>query len=642
MQINSRTKSVACYAAIVITTYIRCSTCLAQNSSEETDIFSLSIEDLLNIKVVSVSKQSQPLSKAAASIYVITQKDIRNSGATTIPEVLRLAPQLHVTQINASQYAISARGFNSAASNKLLVLMDGRTIYSPLFSGVFWDQQDVMLEDVERIEVISGPGATLWGSNAVNGVINIITRRAADSSGWLAAAHAGNFERGVRTRYGGSFGDTGHFKVYGKVRDTDNTVRFNGANPHDAFRNVQAGFRTDWSAGRDFFTLQGDTYDGHTEDRGVARNGIRLGDISVSGTNLLTRWQRRYEDGSNLQLQAYWDYTKRRDVVLFQPRADIFDIELQHSLPLGQHRVIWGGGYRHGRDDVNPGFFATFVPDSRTLEWSNLFIQDEFALIDKVKATLGIKLEHNDYTGLEYLPTARLAWSPSEQSLLWTAYSRAVRAPSRYDRDVYFPAPPNSIVIGGPNFESEVANVFELGYRGQAWTRLVYSATAYYHDWDKLRSGTPVLPLEIENNIEAKVYGIELWATYEVMPGWRISGGGARFNNELRVKPGTNARGVNNDILSNDPKYQAQLRSSWQATDNSLLEVSVRHLAKLSNQPIPAYTALDMHYAWQVAKQLELSITGRNLADKRHREFGNATSVNDIQRMAWLAITWRQ
>jgi iron complex outermembrane receptor protein len=301
---------------------------------------------------------------------------------------------------------------------------------------------------------------------------------------------------------------------------------------------------------------------------------------------------------------------------------------------------LWGAGYRHGQDQVDPGFFAVFVPDSRTLEWGNLFIQDEFALTSRLKATLGLKLEHNDYTGSEYLPTARLAWNYSEQTLLWAAYSRGVRAPSRYDRDVYYPAPPNSIIAGGPNFQSEVANVFELGYRSQAWNRLVYSATAYYHDWDKLRSGTPVFPLKINNNIEAKVYGIELWGTFEVMQNWRVSAGGARFNNELQVKPNTNALGLHSDILSNDPRYQAQLRSTWQATHNSLLEVSVRHVAKLSNQPIPAYTALDAHYAWQIDKEWELSITGQNLADKRHREFGNSTSVNDIERAAWLAVSW--
>lgn len=617
------------------------SVCYAKNSGRTLDLASLEIEELLDIEVSSVSKQDEALSGAASSIFVITQNDIRNSGATTIPDALRLAPHLQVAQLTSSRYAISSRGFNSTVSNKLLVLIDGRTIYSPLFSGVFWDQQDIMLEDVKRIEVISGPGAALWGSNAVNGVINIITRHAADTIGWLTAAHAGNFERGIRTRYGGSLGDTGHFRIYGKVRDTDSSIRFDDADPHDAFRNVQAGFRADWVAGSDSFTLQGDTYDGQTEDRGLARNGTPLGEVGVSGTNLLTRWRKRYNDGSALQIQAYWDYTKRRDVVLFQPRADIFDIELQHGVSLGQHRVLWGGGYRYGRDDVDPGFFSTFIPDSRTLEWKNLFIQDEFEVTDHLKATLGIKLEDNDYTGLEYLPTARLAWSHLEQSLLWTAYSRAVRAPSRYDKDVYFPAPPNSIVVGGPNFESEIANVFELGYRSQAWHRLVYSATAYYHDWDKLRSGTATLPLEIENNIEGKVYGLELWATYEFMLGWRISAGGTRLHKELRVKPASNAVGVDSDILANDPKYQAQLRSTWEASENTLLEVSLRHVAKLPHPEIPSYTAVDAHFAWQLDEQLQLSVTAQNMADTRHQEFGRPAVVNEFQRMVWLAITLR-
>jgi len=639
MNAHSITQRFVRNGGILFITYISCFVCAAQSANKNPDVFSLSIEELMNAKVISVSKQNQNLSDAAASIYVITQNDIRNSGATTIPEVLRLAPHLQVARINSSQYAISVRGFNSAASNKLLVLIDGRTIYSPLFSGVFWDQQDVMLEDVDRIEVISGPGGTLWGSNAVNGVINIVTRRAADSSGWFAATHAGNFDRGIQARYGGSLGNTGHFKIYGKARDTDSSVRFNGADPHDAFRNIQAGFRADWSLGDDSFTLQGDSYDGEAEDRGSIQ-GIHLGKISVSGTNLLTRWQRRYDDGSNLQLQAYWDYTKRQDAVLFQPQADIFDIEFQHGIPLNKHRLLWGGGYRHGRDDVASGLFSTFVPDSRTLEWANLFIQDEFEIAHRVKATLGMKLEHNDYTGLEYLPTARLAWSHSEQSLLWSAISRAIRAPSRYDRDVYFPAPPNSVVVGGPNFESEVANVFELGYRGQLWDSLVYSATTYYHDWDELRSGTATLPLELENNIEGKVYGVELWASYEIIPEWRVSTGGARFNNKLRIKPGSNAVGIN-DILANDPKYQIQLRSSWQMFSKTLLDINLRHVAKLSHQPIPSYTAVDVNYIWQVDKQLELSVTVQNLTDNSHQEFGRAVSVNEFQRMIWMAVTWK-
>lgn len=610
----------------------------AQDSEPLPDYFSLDIEELLNTRVISVSKTDQVISDAAASIYVISQDDIRNSGATTIPEALRLAPHLQVTKITASTYAISVRGFNSAASNKLLVLRDGRTIYSPLFSGVFWDQQDFMLEDVERIEVISGPGGTLWGSNAVNGVINIVSRNTADSTGGLAAAHAGNFERGVRARYGGTLGESGHYRVYAKAREIDNSIRANGANPHDGFRNIQAGFRGDWKSGNDYFTVQGDSYQGKTEDRG-AINNIVLGDIRVSGTNLLTRWQRNYDDGSDLQVQAYWDYTKRRDNVLFQPRADIFDIEMQYGTSINRHRLLWGGGYRHARDDVDPGFFSTFVPDSRTLEWGNLFIQDEFNLTDRVKAIAGIKLEHNDYTGLEYLPNIRFAWNHSEQSLLWTAFSRAIRAPSRYDKDVYFPAPPNSIVTGGPDFESEVANIIELGYRGKAWNRLMYSATAYYHDWDKLRSGTSTLPLKFENNIQANTYGIELWFAYQLLPRWRISGGGNNLTNDLRIKPGTNAVGLN-DVLSADPKYQAQLRSTWEASDNTLFEISVRHVAELSHQPVPAYTALDAHYSWQFNKQLEFSITGQNLGDKHHREFGRASSMNEFERMAWVSVTW--
>jgi iron complex outermembrane receptor protein len=604
------------------------------------DFFDLSIEELLRIHVTSVSKREDSLSDAAASIYVIRRADIKNAGARTIPEALSLAPQLQVARITGSQYAISARGFNSAASNKLLVLLDGRTLYSPLFSGVFWDQQDVMLEDVDRIEVISGPGGTLWGSNAVNGIINIVTRRAEETGGWVLAGHAGELDRGLSTRYGGTIGDSGHFRVYGKLKDIGNSVRFDNANPHDAFRSTQAGFRGDWKAGNDSFTLQGDSYRGETEDRGFARNGTALGNVRVNGTNLLARWQRSLDQGASFQLQAYWDYTKRRDVVLFQPRADIFDIEAQYSLPVGDHLVLLGGGYRYGRDDVDPGFFSTFVPDSRTLEWENLFIQDQFDLAERLKATLGIKLENNSYTGLEYLPTARLAWSHSEHAVLWAAISRAVRAPSRYDRDVYFPAPPNSIIAGGPDFESEVADVYEIGYRGQVSDRLAYSATLYYHDWDKLRSGTTSVPMQIRNDIEGEVYGVEAWATYQVTPHWRLSAGGARLEQDLRAKPGSNATGVNNDILSNDPEYHAQLRSNWRVSERSSLEVSLQRVGALPHPRIPAYHVINAHYAWQAHDGLEISLTGQNLANRRHQEFGRPVSINEFERRVWLGLLW--
>lgn len=608
--------------------------------AETRDLLAMSMTDLLNIKVSSVSKQEQPLSDAQASIYVITRAEIQSAGVTTLPEALRLAPRLQVARMSSTQYAISTRGFNAAVSNKLLVLIDGRVVYTPLFSGVFWDQQDVLFEDVERIEVISGPGATLWGTNAVNGVINVITRKAADTQGWIAAAHAGNFERGVRARYGSQFGTAGNFRIYSKIFETDSSTRqINGANPYDGANRMQTGFRVDWDGAVDRITVQGDIYRTESEDRGVFA-GYTLGSVDTAGNNLLARWQRQLDEGAEFRMQAYWDYTKRRDVILFQPRANILDIELQYGVPVGEHRLLWGMGYRHGRDEVEPGFFATFVPDQRTVEWKNLFVMDEWALTENVNATAGLRLEHNDYTGLEYLPTVRLAWKHAEQSLLWGAISRAVRAPSRYDRDVYFPAPPNSLVVGGPNFESEVANVLEIGHRSAAWGRVTYSATAYYHDWDKLRSGTAI-PVEIENKIEGEVYGIELWATYNPTSKWKLSAGGTRLHKDLRLDPDSgDPVGTENDTLSNDPRYYGQLRSTLEIGRNMIFEVGFRHMAELPNPHIPSYTSVDANYLWELNAQLTLSLTAQNLADDEHTEFGRPTSVNEFGRMVWLTATW--
>ncbi len=639
MKLNASRFKVSLSVLLQLASLLIISAAVKANTTTE-NLLAMSITELLNVRVSSVSKHEQPLSKAPASIYVITQEDIQTAGATTLPEALRLAPRIQVARISSSQYAISTRGFNNAVSNKLLVLIDGRSVYTPLFSGVFWDQQDVLLEDIERIEVISGPGATLWGTNAVNGVINVITREAAETQGWLAAAHAGNSERGVRARYGSRFGTGGNFRVYSKIFESDSSARFmDSANPHDGTDRLQAGFRSDWRGAVDEITLQGDIYRTESEDRGIFA-GYTLGSVNTSGNNLLARWRRQLEGEADFRVQAYWDYAKRRDIILFQPRADIFDLEVQYGVPLGDHRLLWGAGYRHGRDEVEPGFFSTFVPDSRRLQWKNLFAMDEWTLTDDVKATIGLRLEHNDYTGLEYLPTVRLAWQHAEQSLLWGAISRAVRAPSRYDRDVYFPAPPNSIVVGGPNFQSEVAHVLAVGNRGSAFGRVTYSVTAYYHDWDKLRSGSAI-PVEIENKIEGEVYGLEFWANYQITPAWKVSAGGTRLHKDLRLEAdSTDPVGVENDTLANDPNYYGQVRSTLEIGDTMTFEIAIRHMEELPKPSISSYTLLDANYLWELNSQLTMSFTAQNLTDDKHTEFGRPGSVNEFGRMAWLSLTW--
>lgn len=608
----------------------------AQSAAPARDLADLSLEELSNIEVTSVSRRAERLSDAPASIFVITREDIRRSGVTSLPEALRLAPNLQVARVNASSYAISARGFNNSIGNKLLVLIDGRTVYTPLFSGVFWDAQDVMLEDVERIEVISGPGATLWGSNAVNGVINVTTRPARDTQGALVSAGAGNLERGGTVRYGAALGGGGHVRLYGKYFDRDNTERADGSPVRDAWDKGQLGFRADWGGADRSFTLQGDAYRGELEQAAP-------GQIKLEGMNLLGRWNHHLGDGSNLRFQAYYDHTQRNQPGTFREELDIFDVELQHALkPLGAHAFVWGGGYRYARDRVGNSAVLAFLPAERNLDWWNLFLQDEIRFSPKLGLTLGARVESNDYTGVEVLPSARLAWKPTPDRLLWTAISRAVRSPSRLDREFFIFVPP-ILLNGGPNFKSEVSNVIEAGYRAQASAAFSYSLTAFHHDHDRLRSVEPAPGggFVLDNKIEGSTYGVEGWAHYRVTERWRLSAGTVLLKQQLRLKPDSmDASGV--DALGNDPSHQWKLRSTFEPAPRHELDVSVRHIGALPDPAVPAYTAVDARWGWHVQRNVEVSLTLNNLLDARHPEFGAFPTRSEFERSVFLKVLWRQ
>jgi iron complex outermembrane receptor protein len=607
------------------------------------DLKKLSIEDLMELEVTSVSKQPERLADAPSSVFVITPYAIRRSGVTSLAEALRLAPNLQVARYDASQYAISARGFNNAVGNKLLVLIDGRTVYTPLFSGVFWEQQDIMLEDVDRIEVISGPGATLWGANAVNGVINVITRRASDTQGALVSVRGGDREAGASLRFGAAVGDNGHFRIYAKGTQLDHTETAAGDPVRDGFERGQAGFRADWRTGNDEFTLQGDVHATQAEDRGSPDFGP-IGRIETSGANLLTRWTRQY-DTSDLRIQAYVDHSEREDRNTFSPQADIVDFELEHSLRRGQHRFVWGGGYRHGSDDVEDGTFlgiipSGFIPDSKNSDWWNVFGQADFVLTDSLTVTAGLKFEHNDYTGIEHLPSVRVAWKASPNMSVWSAVSRAVRAPSRIDRELFLPTTPPFLFAGGPDFVSEVAYVYEAGLRGQVSSRVTYSATLFWHEWDKLRSGSaPVVT--IQNQISGSAYGLEAWGTWEAAEGFRLSGGLMTLRKDLELAPGsTDPTGVNNPNLSNDPRQQAMLRASLDVASNHELDLTLRHVGSLPHPVVPSYTAVDLRYAWRARPELELALVVRNAFDEQHAEFDAAPARSEVARDVYGQIRW--
>jgi iron complex outermembrane receptor protein len=611
--------------------------CIASGTTiASANLADLSLEQLSSIQVTSVSKRSEWLADAAASIYVISAEDIRRSGAVTLPEALRLAPNLQVARADAPQYAITARGYNSVLANKMLVMIDGRTVYSPLFSGVFWEAQDTLLEDIERIEVISGPGGTLWGSNAVNGVINITTRSSGETQGALAAAGMGNRHNEAAFRYGGTIGGDGRFRVYGKLADEPQTKRANGAGLGDSWNRNQFGFRADWGGAAQSFTFQGDAYSADIDQMPTTRK--------LRGYNLLGRWSRQLSEGSDLRLQAYYDRVERDQPGAIREVLDTYDVEFQHGFRAGeQHRLLWGAGYRVAPDRVeNLGPALAFRPNNRTQKRANVFVQDDFVLRPGLTLTAGIKLESNEYTGLETLPSLRLAWKAAPAHLVWGALSRAVRAPSRIDRELFSPAnPPHFLLAGGPNFESEIANVAELGYRGQPFANFSFSATAFHRRFDRLRSAepSPAGPVFV-NKIEGRTTGLETWAALSISKTWRLKAGYTMQNQKRTLVDGsTDVAGL--AALGNDPSHWWQLRSSWDLGPRVEFDLMARGVGALPNPAVPAYTAVDARLGWRVTSAVELSLAAQNLFDRSHPEWGVAAGRPEFQRGIFAKLLWR-
>ena len=595
----------------------------------------LSLEELGNVEITSVSRRAEPLSEAAASVYVITADDIRRSGATRLPEALRLAPNLQVARVNANSYAISARGFNNALGNKLLVLIDGRTVYTPLFSGVFWDSQQVMLADVERIEVISGPGGTLWGANAVNGIINVITRHASETQGGLIALSGGEDGWGGDARFGGRIG-SGHFRAFVQRHRTDASRSPAGNELADRWDTAQTGFRADWGDAAQGLRLIGNAYRGESSVR-------PFGPLEVSGANLLARWRRQLEGDASLRVQAYYDRAERHDPIQFHDLMEIADLEFHHAFVSGRNAILWGGGYRVAHDRVDPGLLVAFIPAHKNLHWSHLFVQDEIAISGSLELTFGLKLEHNDYTGLEALPSARFSWKTGDGDLLWGALSRAVRTPSRIDREFFFPSFPPFLIRGGPDFESEVANVAEIGFRSQPTPALSYSVTVFHHDFDRLRSGQPVAGggFQVQNGTEGTTSGIEAWGTLQLTEGWRLSGGLAALHKRLRLKPGAlDPDGTT--ALGNDPDYQWQLRSTTLFSGGYDFTMTVRGVDDLPSPAIPGYTTLDLGFGWRPNEHIELRLLVNDAFDAGRVEFapGLLSAPSEFGRTTHLNLLW--
>jgi len=616
----------------------------------------MSLEELMSLDITSVSKHSEPYRDAPAAIQVITEDEIRRSGATSIPEALRLADNLEVARKNSHDWAISARGFNTELSNKLLVLIDGRTVYTPLFSGVFWDEQDYLLADIDRIEVISGPGGTLWGANAVNGVINITTKSAKETQGTYLEAGGGSTLRDFGgLRYGGSLGTNTFYRIYGKYSDQANEVIANGTGASDGWSRGQGGFRVDSEPSpQNLITLQGDVYASgeHVPTGGSAK---------TSGGNLLGRFSHTFSEDSDLSLQVYYDRTHLYDPVpksAFAPAGilvndlDTYDVDFQHRLGLADwNHLVWGLGYRFTRDASQNAPALAFRPPVLNQDLFSGFVQDEIKIMRQLSLTLGTKVEHNDYTGFEVEPSARVQWDVATNHMAWGAVSRAVRTPSRIDRDAFEPNPPPRILGDSPHFLSETLIAYELGYRAQIGPRFATSVSGFYNEYDDVRSlgFTPatIVPLFFQNNLEGSTYGLELSASYQVTSWWRLHGGYDLLKEHLRVKPGqVDLNHALNE--TSDPQQQFSLRSSMDLPGNVEFDPMLRWVDTLHNNnggvvgTVPSYFELDVRVAWHITKHLELAVVGQSLLHDHHAEYGlPSPNREEIERSVYGKLTWR-
>jgi iron complex outermembrane receptor protein len=649
---------------------------LSAQDSSFPDVTAISLEDLMNLKVTSVSKREQKLADAPAAIFVITQEDLRRSGARNIPEALRLAPGIEVARIDENKWAITSRGFNGRFANKLLVLIDGRSVYTPLFSGVYWNVQDVLLEDVDRIEVIRGPGATLWGANAVNGVINIITKEAEATQNGLAKLQTGNELDGMAAvRYGRKIGSNTYYRAYAKYFQYDSSTDALGRNVFDGWDTTRGGFRIDSTTPDDSFTLQGDVYRGgygETLTQSLLAFPYQTtfqNRGNFSGGNLLGRWNHTFSR-SKTSLQLYYDKTNTAADSLLVDRQDIYDVDFQHDVRLNDnHGLIWGFGYRNTRDKINPSQYVTLNPDQRSLSLFSAFTQDEFALFgDRVRVTAGSKFEHNQFSGFEIEPNARLLLNLNSKQSIWGAISRAVRTPARTEEDVRLNGdviPPSEAsgglpiqiaVLGTPKFNSEDLLAYEAGYRLQTGTKFSVDLAGFYNSYTNLLSAertspfletTPLpvhltLPLLAENNLRGATYGGELFAEWRAAAKWKFSGSYSFLR--MHIRPGARSLDSSSNPGGSSPRHQYHVRTSFDLAKNFEQDVMLRYVHKLDGLAIPSYYSLDARIGWRPASILELSITGQNLTNKTHLEFRPDfinTTPSQVKRTFHATVAWK-
>lgn len=629
----------------------------AQAKDGVEDLLNMSFKELNQLKVTSVSKKPENPFAAAAAVYVITSDDIRRMGATSIAEALRVVPGLEVNRTDANKWAITSRGFNGQFSNKLLVLMDGRSVYTPLFSGVYWDEQDTILEDIARIEVIRGPGATLWGANAVNGVINIITKKARNTQGTYLSAVAGNEERAIGSaRYGGKTKNGLYYRMYAKHADRDASETLNRIDANDAWYVSRGGFRVDWEkTSDDNISVHGDVYNGIERQSmflpGIA--GATEGDESFRGGNVVSKWEHQFANGSDATFQFYVDHVERNVSILDQERTTL-DFDFQHAWDVNaRNELIWGVGYRFFQDDLDEKKFGNttylgYTPDNSDNNLYSAFIQDKISLVeDKLFLTLGSKFEHHYYTDFEVQPNARLAWLPTSSQTVWASVSRAVRTPTRGEHGLTLVAVPGVLnQVGSVEFKAEKLTAYEVGYRVQPNWRVSLDATAFYNDYGDLRTfesdgGTNIVA---DNTGYGETYGFELASRFSVTRDWNLYANYSFITLDMHLDPGAAEPVASLSLNANEglsAKNRLSLLSRVNLPYNLELDNNVMYVDNLSGLSIPGYVRVDARLGWKPKKGVELSLVGQNLFDDYHQEFSKSlySAPSEIERSFYGKLT---
>ncbi len=635
------------------------------------DLTQVSLEDLMHIQVTSVSKKEQTLSKVAAAIFVITPDDIRHSGATNIPDLLRMVPGVIVQRIQATTWTVSIRGFADIYSDKVLVLVDGRSVYRPGFSGVLWDEQDIPLENIERIEVIRGPGGTVWGANAVNGVINITTRRAWDTQGGLIAAGGGSETTADGlVQYGGKIRSNGAYRVFSRYFNIETSLLPSGAPAADGWHGFHQGFRSDWDLSpTDTLTLEGDvlrTRGGQTFADVVSADTLPLSAdrndrLTFHAANILGRWNHTLRNGSLMSLQVYDDYYSRHVEGSDESRNTV-DVDFQHHVSVHpRHDLVWGLGYRMTSDYFLGGYAATILPPHRRDHLYSTFVQDEMRLTGSLSFILGSKFEHNPYTGFEYEPSAQLVWQPSRRQTLWASAARAIRQPSRKDYGMtlqfsVFPVGENGFGVnelrGQTNIKNEELRDFELGYRVQVRKALSLDAVGFWSFYRHLVAMEPqppvwttspqpahlVVPLALDNKAHAFNYGAEIDARWDVHSRWRLRSGLSLLQMNVSLDPDSHGVAVTNP--GRVPGWQFQIHSWLDLTHRVEWDTSLAVVA--ASQLNPGYQRVDTRLGWRFGESTEISVTGQNLLTPRYAEHPDDWLRHTlIERAVFGKITWR-